>query len=181
MNRSMSKIRHIQEANLKLENRLLKEDDVATDSVASVNSVGRQLSSQEMASLAKFFRALDADDFRLNPLSKHAKYSPLILTQNEINSLGKNPYNLYLREGVIQAGKPLAYSAFNYKTGKPYNLNQFADGFGLQKLAKGIYVDIDRPNYAPEQIPLVGNEDSIISKIKELFTYIHEQSFYSKS
>jgi hypothetical protein len=37
MNKSMSKIRHIQEANLKLEKRLLKEDDVSPEATSAVD------------------------------------------------------------------------------------------------------------------------------------------------
>jgi len=183
MNRSMSKIRHIQEANLKLEKRLLKEVDVATDSVANVNSTGGGLSNQEKLSLAKFFTGFQKliYDFKQNPSSKYNKstYSTLVLSQSDINNLKKPPYNLYAIG--IESGKPLAYSCFNPDTNNFYNIkDKYADGFSIQKMAKGLYVYVDRAMDNPEFIPLMGNEDSILTKLEELNNYIRKQSFNSK-
>ena len=77
MNRSMSKIRHIKEANLKLEKRLLKEDDVAATSAVNVN--------KEQENLFKFLKGIhDMSKYDLGwipeVVSKNAtKFNPQML------------------------------------------------------------------------------------------------------
>jgi hypothetical protein len=144
----MSKIRHIQEANLKLEKRLLKEDDVTATSAANVNSAGKGLTPQEKQELSKFLYGLFSKNgngilgFRwlLNSKSEWASstYSPLVLTKSDINI-----QNIWFADTEeFQYGKPLVYSLYWNRNPIPIKVLNFTPTFRLTKIYKGIFVDI---------------------------------------
>ena len=184
MNRSMSKIRHIKEANLKLEKRLLKEDDVAATSSVNVNSAGKGLTPQEKQELTKFLSGLfngngiSGFPWLLNSKSEYTSstYSPLVLTKSDINTDNIRFPNTM----EFQYGKPLVYSLYpnSNAKGNPITVQNYTPTFVIRKLYKGIFVEIVGKGYqgSTEMIPLTGNVDSILAKLKELSEFAQRKN-----
>jgi hypothetical protein len=166
----------MQEANLKLEKRLLKEDDVAATSAANVNSAVKGLTPQEKQEVTKFLKGLVMNNGRrgfpwlLNSKSQYATstYSPLVLTKSDVNT----DNIMFPSRMEFEYGKPLVYSLYPNSTANinPITVQNYTPTFAMRKLYKGIFVEIVGNGYQPttETILLSGNVDSILAKLYEL-------------